>query len=419
MTFSPNESYALALDADDKLAAFRSRFHIPTDGEGRELIYFVGHSLGLQPHSVRAAIEAELSAWANLGVDAHFRGSLPWTQYGETLAPLLAPVVGGNEDEVILMNALTVNLHHMMISFYRPGDTRFKILMEEHAFPSDRYAVASQCVLHGYDPASTIITVRARPGEHTLRDEDIESVIQERGSEIALVLLGGVNYYTGQLFDLERIARAGRDAGCVVGFDLAHAAGNVELKLHDWDVDFAVWCCYKYLNSGPGSLSGCFVHQRHFADHDIPRLKGWWGEGLSKRFQMHGSFEPMHGAGGWQISNPNVLSLASIRASLALFHEAGLDELRHKQRRLTSYVEYLLDHHLRREIEILTPADAVRRGSQLSLMVHDDGRAAFDRLRENGVVCDWRNPNVIRVAPVPLYNTFHEVWRFVNLMRRK
>ena len=345
MTFSPDESFALALDADDELAAFRSRFHIPTDGEGRELIYFVGHSLGLQPRSVRAAIEAELSAWANLGVDAHFRGSLPWTQYGEALAPLLASVVGANEDEVILMNALTVNLHHMMISFYRPDAKRFKILMEEHAFPSDRYAVASQCVLHGYDPASTIITVRARPGEHTLRDEDIESVIQERGSEIALVLLGGVNYYTGQLFDLERIARAGRNAGCVVGFDLAHAAGNVELKLHDWDVDFAVWCCYKYLNSGPGSLSGCFVHERHFADHDIPRLKGWWGEGLSKRFQMHGSFEPMHGAGGWQISNPNVLSLASICASLTLFHEAGLDELRQKQRRLTSYVEYLLDHH--------------------------------------------------------------------------
>jgi kynureninase len=416
MQFETTEAFALDLDQADPLASLRKEFHIPRDARGGDLIYFVGHSLGLQPMSTRAAVGRELDRWADLGVEGHFRGESPWTLYQEILAPKMAALVGAGAEETTLMNALTVNLHQMMVSFYRPTRDRYRILMEEHAFPSDRYAVAAQCAFHGYDPDDAIITVRSRPGEHTLRTEDIEEVLTSHGSEIALVLFGGINYYTGQYFDLKRISRAGRQAGCCVGFDLAHAVGNVELALHDWGADFAVWCCYKYLNGGPGSLAGCFVHDRHFGDRTLPRFSGWWGEPMEKRFRMEGAFEPMRGAAGWQASNPNVLSLASIKASLSLFDDAGLDRLRAKRDRLTGYLEYLIDSRLPDTVEVLTPRDPAQRGSQLSLSVRPNGRATYERLRASGVVCDWRNPDVIRAAPVPLYNTFHEVWRFVDLM---
>ncbi len=416
MRFEATEAFALEMDRADPLASFRQRFHIPKDQQGRDLIYFVGHSLGLQPRATRAAIEQELDRWAHLGVDGHFRGDVPWTHYHDVIAPPMSALVGATAEEIVLMNALTVNLHHMMVSFYRPNRSRYRILMEEHAFPSDRYAAAAQCAFHGYDPDDAIISVSPRPGENTLRVEDIEEVVRSRGGEIALILFGGINYYTGQYFDLERITRAGHDAGCVVGFDLAHAVGNVDLALHDWDTDFAVWCCYKYLNGGPGSLAGCFVHERHFDDDTRPRLSGWWGEPLEKRFRMEGPFEPMRGAGGWQASNPNVLSLASIHASLSLFREAGPDRLRFKRERLTGYLEFLLETRMPDTLEILTPRDPAQRGSQLSLAVRPDGRATYDRLRAAGAVCDWRNPDVIRAAPVPLYNTFHEVWRLVDIM---
>lgn len=414
MQFDIAESFGLDLDERDPLRRFRSEFHIPTDDAGRELIYFVGHSLGLQPRSTRSAVEEELTRWAEMGVAGHFRGPLPWTRYHEVLGPLMSPIVGASPAEIVVMNALTVNLHHMMISFYRPSPGRFKILMEDHAFPSDRYAVVSQCLLHGYDPDEAIVTMNPRSGEHTPRTEDVLESIRTNGREIALILLGGVNYYTGQLFDLQAVTREGRRAGCVVGFDLAHAAGNVELRLHDWGVDFAVWCCYKYLNGGPGSLAGCFVHERHAGNNDIPRLQGWWGESLDKRFQMSGGFEPMRGAAGWQMSNPNVLSLACIRASLEIFRAAGLPALRSKQRLLTSYLEFLLTTQLPGKVQIITPSDPDQRGSQLSLLVSDGGHQLYEHLLRSGIVCDWRNPNVIRAAPVPLYNTFHEVWRFVQ-----
>ncbi len=418
MPFREDESFARELDRTDPLASFRSRFLLPTNGAGHELIYFVGHSLGLQPRAVRPAIDAELARWASLGVEAHFKGDPPWTQYQLSVSRLMAHLVGAEPDEVVIMNALTVNLHHMLISFYRPANSRFRILMEDHAFPSDRYAAASHCRLHGYDPGEAILTVSPRTGEHTIRTEDIEGVLRDRGDEIALVLLGGINYYTGQLFELERLTARAREAGCMVGLDLAHAAGNVDLGLHDWGADFAVWCCYKYLNAGPGSLAGCFVHQRHHDDEHIPRFAGWWGEGLDKRFRMEGEFEPMRGAGGWQISNPNVLSLASVRASLDLFHEAGQPALRKKQSLLTAYAEYLLKHRAAGRVQVITPSDPAQRGSQLSLLVTNGGRDTQERLRARDVVCDWRNPNVIRVAPVPLYNTFREVWRFVDILVR-
>ncbi|MBT8401999.1 MAG: kynureninase, partial [Rhodothermia bacterium] len=305
-SFESSQSYAHQMDADDELAVFRSRFLIPADDNGNEILYLVGHSLGLQPVTTRSAVEEELATWSELGVDGHFRGGRPWTRYHETVGPPMAEIVGARTDEIILMNALTVNLHLMMLTFYRPTRDRYKVVMEDHAFPSDRYAVASQVQLHGFDPSEAVITVAPRSGEHTLRTEDIVRTIKDAGNEVALVMFGGVNYYTGQYFDLPGIVAAAHEVGAVAGFDLAHAAGNVELRLHDWDVDFAVWCMYKYLNSGPGSLSGCFIHERQYTNRNLPRLAGWWGEDLDKRFEMAGEFQPAAGAAGWQISNPNV-----------------------------------------------------------------------------------------------------------------
>jgi len=405
---------ATALDATDPLAAFRQEFHIPAGPDGRPCAYFCGNSLGLQPTSAAAAVAQELADWARLGVEGHFHGTSPWLHYHETLAEPTARLVGARSLEVVVMNSLTVNLHLLLVSFYRPTATRYKILLEGGAFPSDQYALESQARLHGLDPADALVELLPRPGEHTLRTEDIEARIAELGDSLATVLIGGVNYYTGQAFDMAAIARAGHAAGALVGFDLAHAAGNLPLHLHDWDVDFACWCSYKYLNSGPGGPAGVFVHERFAHRPDLLRLAGWWGHDPADRFQMKKGFRPMPGAAGWQLSNAPILPMAVHRASLALVDRAGgMAALRRKSEQLTAYLEHLIQGlDLPPDVlEIITPADPAQRGCQLSVLVHRRGRALFDHLAAQSVVADWREPNVIRLAPVPLYNSFADVAR--------
>jgi len=405
---------ATALDATDPLAAFRQEFHIPAGPDGRPCAYFCGNSLGLQPTSAAAAVAQELADWARLGVEGHFHGTSPWLHYHETLAEPTARLVGARPLEVVVMNSLTVNLHLLLVSFYRPTATRYKILLEGGAFPSDQYALESQARLHGLDPADALVELLPRPGEHTLRTEDIEARIAELGDSLATVLIGGVNYYTGQAFDMAAIARAGHAAGALVGFDLAHAAGNLPLHLHDWDVDFACWCSYKYLNSGPGGPAGVFVHERFAHRPDLLRLAGWWGHDPADRFQMKKGFRPMPGAAGWQLSNAPILPMAVHRASLALVDRAGgMAALRRKSEQLTAYLEHLIQGlDLPPDVlEIITPADPAQRGCQLSVLVHRRGRALFDHLAAQSVVADWREPNVIRLAPVPLYNSFADVAR--------
>lgn len=417
--FQNDPSYALEMDARDPLKAFRQKFHIPPKKDGGEAVYFCGNSLGLQPHSARAYIERELKDWERLGVEGHFHAQNPWFSYHEFLTEKTARLVGATPNEVVNMNSLTVNLHLMMVTFYRPTPSRYKILMEHSAFPSDQYAVSSQVLFHQYDPSSAIIEMKPRAGDDCVRTEDIEKVISEEGDSIALVLFGGVNYYTGQLFDMGRLTKAAHARGCLVGFDLAHAAGNVLLKLHDWDVDFAVWCTYKYLNAGPGAIAGCFVHERHTKKTELPRFAGWWGHDKSTRFLMGPLFRPIQSAEGWQLSNPPVIQLAALKASLDIFDEAGMENLRKKSEWLTGYLEYLI-----REIEgdlvsIITPADAAQRGCQLSLRFKKNGKAYFEKLIKNGVICDWREPDVIRLAPVPLYNSFHDVYSFAQILKHK
>lgn len=422
--FSADESFARQLDAQDPLAAARGRFHLPAGTDGRPLIYFCGHSLGLQPKTVRAAVEQELDDWARLGVDAHFKNRTPWYSYHETVRDAGARLVGALPREVVFMNGLTVNLHLMMASFYRPTNTRFKILMEEAAFPSDTYAVRTQIQCHGFSPDEGLLVAGSRAGEATLRTEDVEALIRREGERLALVLFGGVNYFTGQFFDLRRITAAARAAGCVVGLDLAHAAGNVPLALHDWNVDFAAWCTYKYLNSGPGAVAGCFVHQRHLANDTLPRFGGWWGNDPATRFLMHlnEEFVPVPSADAWQLSNPPILSLAPVRTSLEIFDEIGMSALREKSTRLTGYLAWLIEQLNADSIgdhppfTILTPSDPSQRGCQLSIVVRGGSKAMLRRLHEEGVVCDFREPNVLRVAPAPLYNTFHDVWRFSRVL---
>jgi kynureninase len=362
-------------------------------------------------------MEQELDAWARQGVDAHFRDRLPWYSYHELFRDSGARLVGALPGEVVMMNSLTVNLHLMMVSFYRPTARRRKVLVDEPTFPSDLYAVQSQIRYHGLDPADALLMLKPRPGEHLIRDEDIDAILEEQGEEIALVLLSGVNFFTGQAFDMARITAAAKRRGCVVGFDLAHAAGNVLLRLHDWQVDFAVWCNYKYLNSGPGAVGGCFVHEAHGRDLDLPRLAGWWGNDPATRFRMHlePDFVPRVGADGWQISNPPILAMVPLRASLALFDEAGMPALRARSECLTGYLQYLLDQMPAGRFEVITPRDPARRGCQLSILAHDRPRQ-LQRALEGEVVCDFREPNVIRVAPVPLYNTFQEVWQFAQVL---
>ncbi len=418
--FSTAESCARELDAKDPLATYRGQFHIPKRTDGKDVIYFAGHSLGLMPKCVRDALDQELSDWARLGVGGHFEANTPWYKYHETLRGPAARLVGAEPDEVVIMNSLTVNLHLMMMTFYRPTKDRSKILMEDAAFPSDTYAIKTQLRHHGLDPGNALVIAKPRNGEHTIRTDDIEAILEKQGDEIALVLLGGVQYFTGQVFDMARITAAARKHGCVVGLDLAHAAGNVELRLHDWDVDFAVWCNYKYLNSGPGAVGGCFVHQRHATNVDLHRLGGWWGNDPATRFRMHlqPEFVPVASATGWQISNPPVLSLAAVKASYELFDEVGLSAIREKSKRLTGYLSFLIDDLAPDRVEVVTPRESEARGCQLSMLVHERPQELLDALKREGVVGDFREPNVVRIAPVPLYNSFLDVWSFSRILAR-
>lgn len=414
-TFRADKAYAEELDRQDPLRSYRERFHMPRQANGKEHIYLCGNSLGLQPKSTAAFVNQELKDWANLGVEGHFHAQNPWMPYHEFLTASTARLVGAQPEEVVVMNSLTVNLHLLMVSFYRPTKERFKIIIEADAFPSDRYAVASQLKFHGYDPAEAMIELRSKSGHPVIPTEEILEVIEREGDQVALVMLGGVNYYSGQAFEMDKITAAGHAKGCVVGFDLAHAAGNLHLHLHDWNVDFACWCSYKYINSGPGGLSGVFVHARHANDFDLPRFAGWWGHNKDNRFKMPPWFEPMPGAEGWQLSNPPILALAALRASMEMFDEVGMPALREKSLKLTGYFDALLKARLQSDsIRIITPSDPAQRGCQLSLQTQSNGRALFDRLTAAGVIADWREPDVIRLAPVPLYNSFMDVWEFVE-----
>jgi len=421
MQFENSEAFAKAQDLQDPLRSFRDRFFIPQHN-GQPVVYFTGNSLGLQPRSCSAYVQQELDDWASLGVEGHFQAKNPWMPYHEIFPKQLSAIVGCKEEEVVVMNQLTVNLHLLMVSFYRPTATRYKIICEGRAFPSDQYALESQARYHGFDPDDAIVEVFPRENEHTLRTEDIIACIKEQGDAVALVLFGGVNYYTGQLFDMPAITRAAHAAGAMAGFDLAHAVGNVELQLHDWDVDFACWCSYKYLNSGPGGVAGVYIHNRHATDTSVPRFAGWWGYTKSTRFKMEKGFEAIPTAEGWQLSNAPILSMAAHKASLDIFTEAGMEALHTKRKKLAAYLHFVLADINRdsaeKLIEVITPADENARGCQVSMLMLQNGRAVFDALTAAGVIADWREPNVIRVAPVPLYNSFEDIWRFGTIIRR-
>jgi kynureninase len=415
-----DREYALALDATDPLAAWRERFVLPRDEHGAELVYFCGHSLGAQPLLACDYVEEVMRDWRSLGVEGHFEARRPWIRYHERLATPLARLVGAKPAEVTVMNTLTVNLHLMLVSFYRPRGERSALLIEKNAFPSDRYAAESQVRLHGLDPRRDLIELSARDGEQCLRTEDVLEAISREGRRIATVLLPGVQYLTGQRLELEPITAAARAAGCTVGFDLAHSVGNVPLSLHDSGADFAVWCHYKYLNAGPGAVAGAFVHERHARNVQLPRFAGWWGHDPATRFEMGPDFSPTAGAEGWQLGNPPILSVAPLAASLEHFETVGIHALREKSLRLTGYLERLLGATLQDRISIVTPRDPEARGAALSLRLdcpRDQARSAFDGLRRRGVLADWREPGVIRAAPVPFYNSYDEVWRFVDALR--
>lgn len=419
MTFSNREEFARKLDAEDALGVFRDKFYLPVGKNGEPLIYFAGNSLGLMPKSAQQIVEAELNNWATLAVDAHHAPEPPWYTYHEALREPTARLVGAKPLEVICMNSLTVNLHLMMVTFYRPTKSRFKILMEEPAFPSDTYAIKTQISHHGFNPKEALILARPRKGEFIIKTEDIVDLIRKNADQLALVMFAGVNFFTGQLFDIEGIASAARAAEIVAGFDLAHAAGNVPLSLHDWDVDFAVWCSYKYLNAGPGAVAGAFVHERHATNTKLPRFAGWFGNDPNTRFRLHlePEFIPVASADGWQISNPPILSMAPLRTSLEVFDAAGgMDPLRAKSSRLTSYLEFLLTELGSKKFTVVTPRNPEERGCQLSIQAHGHPRELLKKMESAGVKCDFREPNIIRVAPTPLYNTFHEVWRFARVL---
>ena len=417
-TFEATHAHALARDRADTLARFRHEFAIPRHDDGSQAIYFCGDSLGLQPLRAERYVVDELHTWRDVAVRGHFEPPRPWLSYHELVTDGLARLVGAEPREVVAMNSLTVNLHLMLATFYRPTAARFKILMEDHAFPSDAYAVASHVATRGLDPDRAIVRVAPRPGEERLNHDDIEAAIAREGNALALVLWPGVQYYSGQAFDLAAIVAAGHRHGARVGFDLAHAAGNLVLALHDWHADFACWCSYKYMNAGPGAVAGCFVHAAHVANRGLPRLAGWWGHDSATRFRMGPDFDPMPTADGWQLSNPPILSLAPLRASLELFDEAGIASLRAKSVTLTGFLEYLLNRRMGDQIEIVTPSDPEARGCQLSIRVRSGlpGRELHARVERAGVACDFREPNVVRVAPTPLYNTFDEVYRFVDIL---
>lgn len=409
--------YAKQQDQNDELSKYRQQFHIPKDTNGNDLIYMTGNSLGLQPKSTKLYINQELEDWANLGVEGHLEAKNPWLPYHEFLTESMANVVGAKPIEVVVMNTLTANLHFMMVSFYKPTKTRYKILIEADAFPSDKYAVESQLRHHGYHDKEGVILWKAREGEELVHYEDLEHLLEQHGHEIALIMIGGVNYYTGQFFDLKRITTLGHQHGCMVGFDCAHGAGNVPLNLHDSNADFAIWCTYKYLNSGPGSLAGCFVHERHAYDKTLNRFTGWWSHNKQTRFNMRHEFDVLPGAEGWQLSNPPILSMAAIKASLDIFAEVGIEKLHEKSRQLTGYFEFLLNQLSNDAIKIITPSTPDERGCQLSIQVKNADRNLHKKLTASGVISDWREPDVIRCAPVPLYNSFEDVYRLVKNLK--
>jgi kynureninase len=426
MNFSTGEDFAKELDAKDPLRGFREKFHLPIGKNGYPLIYFAGNSLGLMPKSAQQIVNQELEDWARLGVNAHLEGKTPWYSYHQTLREPMARLVDAKPNEVICMNSLTVNLHLMMATFYRPTQSRFKILMEDPAFPSDTYAIKTQIRHHGFDPRDALVLARPRKGEFTVRTEDVVDLVEKNRDTLALIMIAGVNFFTGQLFDIATITSTAQKHGIQVGVDLAHAVGNVPLSLHDWNVDFAVWCSYKYLNAGPGAVAGAFVHQRHATNTDLPRLAGWFGNDPTTRFrmQLEPEFIPVPSADGWQVSNPPILAMAPLRASLSIFDEAdGMKALREKSMKLTGYLQFLLeaepDGQLGKEYTLITPRNEQERGCQLSILVRESGKEVFGKLEAGGVSCDFREPNVIRVAPTPLYNTFHEVWRFGNILTGK
>ncbi|MFI1745443.1 kynureninase [Thalassobellus sediminis] len=409
--------YAKEQDQNDALSSYRNQFHIPKDKHGNDLIYMTGNSLGLQPKATKAYINQELEDWANLGVEGHLEAKNPWLPYHEFLTESMAKVVGAKPIEVIVMNTLTANLHFMMVSFYKPTKTRYKILIESDAFPSDKYAVESQLRHHGFDDKEGVILWEPRKGEELLNYDDLETILESQGDEIALIMIGGVNYYTGQYFDLKRITKLGHKHGCTVGFDCAHGAGNVALNLHDSEADFAVWCTYKYLNSGPGSLAGCFIHERHAYNKNLNRFTGWWSHNKQTRFNMRDEFDQLPGAEGWQLSNPPILSMAAIKASLDMFNDVGFEKLIEKSRKLTGYFEFLLNQLGDDVISIITPNNHEERGCQLSIQVKNADKTLHDKLTESGVISDWREPDVIRCAPAPLYNSFEDVYRLVEKLK--
>lgn len=420
--FEYSLTFAQQLDAKDPLKAFRNKFHIPSFHE-KQVRYFTGNSLGLQPKATKEYVLEELDAWEKFGVEGHFLAKKPWFAYHEKLTDKVANIVGAKPIEVVVTHSLTTNLHLLMVSFYRPQGKRTKLIYEAKAFPSDQYALESQVKFHGLDIEKDLIEIAPRDGVHLIREEDILAKIAEVGEELALVMIGGVNYYTGQLFDMKKITDATHKVGAIAGFDLAHAAGNINLKLHDWGVDFAAWCSYKYLNSSPGGVSGMFVHERHADKPELPRFAGWWGYDKETRFLMQPGFKPMKGAEGWQLSNAPVLGMAAHNASLDIFEEAGMDRIGEKRDLLTAYMEYIIDEISEKNkesctFEIITPRDKSKRGAQLSILVHGQGKSLFDSLSSEGVVADWREPNVIRVAPAPLYNSFEDVYYFGQILEK-
>lgn len=415
--FEDNLAFAKRLDSEDKLKEFREQFYIPVSEEGKELIYLCGNSLGLQPKQTEQYIKGELYDWRILGVEGHTQGQFPWMPYHEFLTEKMARIVGALPSEVVVMNSLTVNLHLMLVSFYRPTPTRYKILIEYSPFPSDIYAAKSHLQFHGYNPEEALLQLKPEEGTDIVSFEQYRQVIEKEGESIALVMIGGVNYYTGQLYPIKEMTKLAHKHNIAIGFDLAHAAGNVKLDLHESGCDFAVWCSYKYLNSGPGSLSGCFVHERHGKDTTIPRFAGWWGQDKETRFLMGPDFNPIEGAEGWQLSNPPILSMAAIRASLDIFEKADMDNLVSKSKLLTAYTAFLIENIDSDVIELITPTNPEQRGCQLSIRVKGADKRLFNQLTEAGVIADWREPDVIRIAPIPLYNSFEDVYHFTHIMK--
>jgi len=421
MQYQNSLAFAKQLDAQDSLSHLRNQFHIPKDNPensgGNEWLYFTGNSLGLQPKLTEKYVLQELKDWANLGVEGHFEAKRPWLNYYEFLTEKMAKIVGAKPIEVVVMNTLTTNLHLLMVSFYQPTKTKYKIVIESDAFPSDKYAVESQLKFHGFDVQEGLIFWKPREGEDLLRIEDLEQIINNQGDEIAMLLIGGVNYYTGQFLDLKKIAAIGHSKNCLVGIDLAHGAGNIQPNLHDSEVDFAAWCTYKYLNSGPGSLAGIFVHEKHSKNKELPRFAGWWNHNKKTRFNMRMPFDVMEGAEGWQLSNPPILSMAAILASLDLFDEVGMNALREKSEKLTGFLEFLIQEIETHKIKIITPSNPKERGCQISIQIKEANKSLHQQLLSKNVITDWREPNVMRCAPVPMYNSFEDVFQMISILK--